>query len=410
MAIARMLREGLHAVPRGVWILGFVSMLMDISSEMIHALLPVYLVSVLGVSTLAVGFIEGMAEATAMFVKIFSGTLSDALGRRKWLAAFGYGLAALTKPMFPLATSLSWIVTARFIDRIGKGIRGAPRDALIADITPRHARGAAFGLRQALDTIGAVLGPLIALALMVVTAAHYQFVFWVAVVPAFIAVALIVFGVSDIDDASAPRQDRAGLVRRLKQIRTDVWRLPLSFWAMIALASVLTLARFSEAFLILRAQNLGVAVSYVPLVLIGMNVVYAAMAFPAGALSDRIGRRGLLVAATLVLIVADLVLAYASGVALLAVGVVLWGVHMGLSQSLFSALIADSAPAPVRGTAFGIFNVAGGLSLLFASVIAGAVWDHVGPHATFLVGCGFAILALVGLAMPRGRRSWRNSE
>lgn len=379
------------SLPRGIWVLGFVSMLMDISSEMIHALLPLYLVTVLGTSTLTVGFIEGIAEATASITKIFSGALSDWLGRRKLLAAFGYGLAAFTKPLFPLAPSVGWLVAARFIDRVGKGIRGAPRDALIADIAPIGLRGASFGLRQSLDTIGAFLGPLIAIALMWWTADNFTIVFWVAVLPAFLSFGLITFGVNepDPDPSRVPVKNPLNLAA-MRQLGAVYWRV-------VAVGIVFTLARFSEAFLILRAQSIGLDVMWVPAVLVLMNVAYALSAYPAGVLSDRINRTGLLALGLVLLAGADLALAQLPSLAGLALGVVLWGLHMGLTQGLLSALVADAAPPSLRGTAFGYFNLFTGLALLAASVIAGALWDAFGPQGTFLAGLGFALVSLVGL-------------
>ncbi|GIK78987.1 MAG: MFS transporter [Pseudorhodoplanes sp.] len=382
----------LQGIPRGVWALGFVSLFMDISSEMIHALLPVYLVTVLGASMVAVGFIEGIAEATAMIVKVFSGALSDWMGKRKWLAAFGYGLAAVTKPIFPLATGLGWIVTARFVDRIGKGIRGAPRDALIADLTPAPVRGAAFGLRQSLDTIGAFVGPLAAIALMALTVDNFRLVFWIAVIPAFISFALIVFAVEE-----SARHEAVANGTRLRL--SDAKRLSLAFWLVVGFGSVLTLARFSEAFLILRAQNLGMPVVWVPAVLVVMNVVYAFAAYPAGAISDRVGRTGVLMIGIATLIFADLVLAVAGSVAVVMAGVALWGLHMGLTQGLLATLVADTAPADLRGSAFGIFNCVSGLALLLASVMAGLLWDWSGPAATFMAGAAISAFALAGLAV-----------
>jgi MFS family permease len=382
----------LKDIPRGVWALGFVSLFMDISSEMIHALLPVYLVTVLGASMVAVGFIEGIAEATAMVVRVFSGALSDWLGKRRLLAAIGYGLAAFTKPIFPLATGLGWIVAARFIDRIGKGIRGAPRDALIADLTPAGIRGAAFGLRQSLDTVGAFVGPLLAIGLMAMLANNFIAVFWIAVIPAFISFALILFAVKEPVRREGTQAGQPSLAL------SDVRRLPLAFWIVVAVGSVLTLARFSEAFLILRAQQLGMAVALVPAILVVMNVVYALSAYPAGALSDQIGRRTMLLAGIAVLLVADIVLALAGTIAVVLLGTALWGLHMGLTQGLLAALIADVTPADLRGTAFGIFSFASGLMLLAASVIAGALWDAIGPGATFLAGAGFTALSLAGIA------------
>lgn len=377
-------------LPRGIWALGFVSMFMDLSSEMIHALLPVYLVRVLGASTLTVGLIEGLAEATAMITKVFSGALSDWLGRRKLLAAIGYGLAAFTKPIFPLATTIEWVMTARFLDRVGKGIRGAPRDALVADLAPAPLRGASFGLRQSLDTIGAFLGPLVAIGLMLLTGDNYAAVFWMAVVPAFIAFGLMAFGVKEPERAVAAAP-------RLKPQFADAWRLPKPFWAVTTVAVVLTLARFSEAFLALRAQNVGLTVAIVPIVMVVMNVVYALAAYPAGVLSDRFGRQGVLIVGVATLVVADLLLAFTTSVPVLLLGVVFWGVHMGLTQGLLATIVADTAPADLRGTAFGVFNLASGVAMLVASAVAGALWDVYGPVATFLAGAAFTAIALVGL-------------
>jgi MFS family permease len=391
-------RSRLRGVPRGVWTLGFVSLFMDVSSEMIHALLPLYLVTVLGASTLAVGLIEGVAEATAMIVKVFSGALSDWLGKRKLLAALGYGLAAFTKPVFPLATNLGWIVAARFVDRIGKGIRGAPRDALIADITPAHARGASYGLRQALDTVGAFVGPLAAIGLMLLTANNFIMVFWIAVIPAFLSLALILFGVAE------PRRERrpGGTEPRLRW--SEARRLSPAYWGVVAIAAVLTLARFSEAFLVLRAQNVGMPIAWAPAVMIVMNVVYALTAYPAGAISDRLDRTKVILLGAALLIAADLALAFAGGMPLLMVGVLFWGLHMGLTQGLLAALVADTAPENLRGVAFGLFNFACGGALLVASVVAGALWDIYGPAATFLAGAGFTAVALLGLAFVSRRR------
>lgn len=385
----------LRQIPPAVWALGFVSLLMDISSEIIHALLPVYLVTVLGVSMLTVGFIEGIAEATASIMKVFSGALSDWLGKRKFLAVVGYGLAAFTKPIFPLASSVSWLVAARFIDRIGKGIRGAPRDALIADIAPARLRGASFGLRQSLDTVGAFLGPALAIGLMWLTANNFQAVFWVAVVPAFLAVGLLLFAVHEPERPPGLRRVRSPL--SLAELK----RLGPAYWWVVGIAVVFSIARFSEAFLILRAQSVGLPLMLVPMVLVLMNVVYAFAAYPAGVLSDRANRITVLGAGFVCLIAADLVLALTGGIEGVAVGVALWGLHMGFTQGLLATLVADTAPPELRGTAYGIFNLLIGLALLVASVLAGELWDSVGSQATFLAGAAFTALALAGLAATR---------
>lgn len=383
-------------IPIGIWTLGFVSMLMDISSEMIHALLPVYLVTVLGTSMVTVGVIEGIAEATASITKIFSGALSDWLGRRKWLAAFGYGLAALTRPVFPLASTVGWLVAARFVDRIGKGIRGAPRDALVADLAPSELRGASFGLRQSLDTVGAFIGPLLAIALMWWTSDNFKTVFWFAVIPALLSLALS-FAVREPDRPQGRR-----VVRNPVSL-AEIGNLGSPYWWVVAVATVFTLARFSEAFLILRAQNVGLPITWLPAVLVLMNVVYALAAYPAGMLSDRFSRVPLLAIGILLLVAADIALALLPSLGGIALGVVLWGLHMGLTQGLLAALVADTSPAELRGTAFGFFNLLGGLAMLAASIIAGGLWDIAGPQGTFLAGAGFAVIALAGLYAVRGK-------
>ena len=384
--------------------LGFVSMLMDISSEMIHALLPVYLVAVLGTSMVTVGFIEGIAESTASITKIFSGALSDWLGKRKLLAAIGYGLAAFTKPVFPLAPTVGWLVAARFVDRIGKGIRGAPRDALISDITPVRMRGAGFGLRQSLDTVGAFVGPLLAIGLMWWTAENFKAVFWIAVVPAFLSLALILFAVEEPE--RPPGIHRIENPLSLGAIR----RLGPVYWRVVIVGVVFTLARFSEAFLILRAQNVGLSLTWVPIVLVGMNVVYALSAYPAGVLSDRLNRKGLLAAGLVMLAGADLALALVPNLGGVAIGVALWGLHMGFTQGLFAALVADASPPELRGTAFGYFNLLTGLAMLAASVIAGALWDAYGPAGAFLAGLVFALVALLSLLTMSGEISSAAAE
>jgi MFS family permease len=383
-----------HAIPRSVWALGFVSMLMDISSEMIHALLPLYMVGVLGTSVLAVGLIEGIAEATASITKVFSGALSDRLGQRKLLTAVGYGLAAVSKPVFPLASGLEWLTAARFVDRVGKGIRGAPRDALIADITPAELRGAAFGLRQALDTVGAFIGPLLAILLMWLTASHFQTVFWAAVIPAFLAVYVLLVFVREPAGSAASRPHAPLALRELANLGPAYWRLVL-------LATLFTLARFSEAFLLLRGQALGLPALWTPGGLVVMSLAFSLSAYPAGALSDRVGRRGVLMTGLGLLVLADLALALLPGWAGLALGVGLWGLHLGFSQGVFAALIADHAPAHLRGTAFGVFNLLTGVALLVASVLAGGLWDGLGYQATFMAGAVFALVTLAGLWLTR---------
>lgn len=383
-------------LPRGVIAIGLVSLFMDLSSEMIHSLLPVFLVTVLGASAMSVGIIEGIAEATAAFAKVFSGALSDRLGHRKPLMLLGYGMAALTKPLFPLATGIEMVVGARFLDRIGKGIRGAPRDALLADITPPALRGAAYGLRQSLDTVGGIGGPLLAMLLMLASHDNFRLVFWVAVIPALVCVLILMVGLHE------PVATRPAEKARLPLRREDWQRLPPRFWWVTGFAAVLTLARFSEAFLLLRAVNVGLAVAFVPLILIVMNLVYAASAYPLGKYSDNGNKTRLLVLGISLLIAADLLLASAGSVWMVGAGAVLWGLHMGATQGLLSALVAEAAPADLRGTAFGVFNLASGLALLAASIIAGGLWSWAGPALTFYAGALFSGIALAGLLI-KGR-------
>ncbi|HNV09664.1 MAG TPA: MFS transporter, partial [Dokdonella sp.] len=384
-------------IPRSVWALGLVSLFTDIGSEMVHSLLPLLLVGSLGASGLVIGLIEGTAEALVLIVKVFSGYLSDAWGRRKPLVLLGYGLAALSKPLFPMAGSVTTIVAARLLDRFGKGIRGAPRDALIADVTPVAIRGSAFGLRQAMDTLGAVVGPLCAVALMTVLLGDIRAVLWFAVLPGLIAVALIVFAVREPESPARPA--------RLPITREGLASLGKPYWMLVAVAALLALARFSEAFLILRGAQLGLADAHVPLVLVAMSVVYALSSWPSGSFSDRYGRRALFVVGVLVLVIADGVLALATGPVGVFAGAALWGLHLGMTQGVLSAMIVDASGAQRRGTAFGVYGLASGVGLLVASVVAGAVWDGWGGHSTFALGGVLAALTLAAamLWMPRNR-------
>ncbi len=383
-------------MPREVVALGFVSMFMDVSSEMIHALLPVFLTSVLGASMSMVGLIEGIGEGTASISKVFSGWMSDRYGKRKAWAVFGYGLGALSKPFFAIAPSVSWVLGARFGDRIGKGLRGAPRDAMVADFAPPELRGAAFGLRQSMDTIGAFTGPLLALAIMAVHPGGFRLVFGLAIIPGFIAVAILATMVREPSRAPRSKPNPAPLHR------SEVAKLPPAYWYVVAMGSVLTLARFSEAFLVLRAIDQGLRIALTPLVLILMNVVYAGCAYPFGGLSDRLGRAKLLIPGFAVLVVADIVLALAPGVGTTMLGIGLWGLHMGMTQGVLSALVADTSPSNLRGTAFGLFNLVCGICLMIASVVAGWLWQFVGPQATFFAGAactgvGLLVAQLFGL-------------
>ena len=386
----------LRQIPSGVWVLGFVSMLMDISSEMVHSLLPLFMVTTLGASALTVGVIEGLAEATALIVKVFSGTLSDYLGKRKGLAVFGYTLGALTKPLFAMAPTMGMVLTARLLDRVGKGVRGAPRDALVADIAPAHLRGAAFGLRQSLDTVGAFIGPLLAVGLMLLLANDFRAVFWVAVIPGLAAVALLVLGLRE----ATPRL----VGKRSNPIsRQNLRRLDASYWWVVGVGAAFTLARFSEAFLVLRAHQGGLPLALVPLVMVAMNLIYALSAYPFGKLSDRLSQPKLLALGLVVLVAADLVLASSDHWRVMLAGVALWGIHMGMTQGLLATMVANTAPADLRGTAYGFFNLVSGIAMLVASVVAGLLWDRLGASVTFYAGAAFCLVALAALA-------WRPSK
>jgi MFS family permease len=383
-------------MPRGVIALGFVSLFMDVSSEMIHSLLPVFMTTALGVSALSVGIVEGIAESAAAVIKVFSGAFSDWIGKRKPLLLAGYGLSTLAKPLFPLAHSLEAVLLARFADRIGKGIRAAPRDALVADITRPQNRGAAYGLRQTMDTIGAFTGPALAILLMLWTGDRYRFVFALALIPAMIVILIIVFAVKEPEKKQAARKS---FPLQKEKIRL----LPAAFWQVTALSTLLTLARFSEAFLILRGDTLHLDAAFAPAILIAMNIIYSLCAWPAGALSDKTGKAGLLTAGILVLIAADLLLAAAPSLPVLFIGIALWGLHMGLTQGIITAFVADQAPQDLRGTAFGLHNLITGGALLVSSILAGALWKIGGPAASFTAGALFSALALAGFLLWQRR-------
>jgi MFS family permease len=387
----------LAQIPSGIWVLGFVSMLMDISSEMIHSLLPMFMVTILGTSVLTVGIIEGLAEATALIIKVFSGILSDYLGKKKEIVLFGYSLSALTKPLFALATSISWVFAARILDRLGKGIRGAPRDALVADLAPKNLLGASFGLRQSLDTLGAVLGPILAFSFMMIFVGNFRAVFALAIIPGIIAVVLIVFGVRESQEPSNFKPINPLLFKNLKL-------LSRSYWWVCTIGTIITLARFSEAFLVLRAMQGGISLTLVPLFLAIMNIMYACSAYPFGKLADKMSHTKLLILGLIALSLADLILASSAHWSYLLTGVCLWGLHMGLTQGLLAAMVADSAPSNLRGTAYGFFNLLSGLGMLLASTVAGFVWEKISSSGTFYLGALFCFVAILGLAL------WKKPE
>ncbi len=385
-----------HApLPLGIWALGFTSLFMDMSSELIHALLPVFLVTTLGTSMLTLGLLEGLAEAIAAMTKVFSGVISDRIGKRKLLTVIGYGMSALTKPFFPLAESVHAVFAARFLDRIGKGIRGAPRDALIADIVPPAQRGAAYGLRQSLDTAGAVLGPLLAILLMIWLSGNIRLVFWFAVIPAMMAVVILIVAVREPEH----RNDGQPVAAKSPIKLSEIAGLGRIYWLVVAIGAILTLARFSEAFLVLRAQSAGLTPTFVPLVMVVMSATYTLSAYPAGLMADIMNRKSLMASGFAILILADLTLAFATTPVIVFAGVALWGLHMGLTQGLLSALIADASPSHLRGSAFGVFNFLCGLVLLAASALAGLLWDMSGPEATFLTGAMITAMGLAGLLL-----------
>lgn len=391
-----------RSIPRTVWALGFVSLFMDLSSEMVHSLLPMFLVGSLGVSMITLGLIEGIAEATALIVKVFSGAISDYFGRRKGLLLIGYGLAALTKPLFPLAHSAEMVFTARFLDRIGKGIRGAPRDALVADISPEQIRGACFGLRQSMDTVGAFLGPAAAIGLMYAFSENIPLVLWIAVIPALVAVSLIVVGVDEPEHEHSTQRFRSPIRLQL------LYSFSPAYWWVVIVGALFTLARFSEAFLVLRAQQTGLSATWVPIVMVVMSLFYMLSAYPVGKLSDRISRTSLLAGGLILLILSDLVLANAESISMLMLGVALWGLHMGFSQGLLAALVADTTPAELKGTAFGIFNLVSGVSMLLASGVAGLLWQTYGSAMTFYAGAVFSAAALMLLLVRNGKSTDRS--
>jgi len=398
-----LIKIGKQKIPRGVWALGFVSLFMDASSELVHSLLPALYLS-LGVSMAAVGVIEGVSEATASITKMFSGGLSDWLGKRKVLAVIGYGLAAITKPLFPLAQSAEVLFLARFIDRIGKGIRGAPRDALIADITPPAIRGAAYGLRQSLDAAGAFIGPLLAISLMALLSDNISQVLWFALIPAVLCMVFLLFGVEE-PDAIPAAKDKGGK-QGIALWRSEFSQMSSRYWLIVIIGGLFALARFSVAFLALRAMDLGLPVGLSPFVLVLMMIVFSGSSYPVGLLADRMDRKILLAFGFVALMASELVLASASSYMIAMAGVVLWGVHLGLTQGLLSTLVADSAPDHLRGTAFGVFNLVNGIALLFASLVAGVVWQMLGASMTFYVGAAFAGVAFLLLLISFRSQHW----
>jgi MFS family permease len=386
-----------QSLPRNVWFLGFVSLLADVNSKMIQSILPLFLVSVLGTNLVTVGLIEGIAESTASVLKVFSGALSDYYGRRKELAVLGYGLSTLVTPLFALSISPAWVLVARFADRVGKGIRVAPRNSLVADVTPAAQRGAAYGLRQSLDTIGAFLGPLIAAMLLFLSAQNFRLVFWCAVVPGVFAIALLVFGVKE-----PPRTSQA---KRNPLHWSALKSLSRNYWILVIVALLFNLGNSSDAFLLLRAQQVGISAPLIPLSFVVMNITYGLSAYPIGALSDRIGRLGLLISGFTLFALVYLGLALAQAPWQIWLLFALYGLYLGKTQGLLLALVADQVPTDLRGTAFGLINLVTGMALLPASLLAGVLWQKIGYQATFMLGSVSAIAAILVLVMTFRQKS-----
>ena len=387
-------------IPRSIWMLGLVSLFVDTSSELVHSLLPIFMVSSLGASMTYVGLVVGIAESTALIVKIFSGTLSDYFQKRKLLTIIGYGLAASTKLLFPLANSMGLVLTARFVDRIGKGIRGAPRDAMVGDIAPAEIRGACFGLRQSLDTVGAFFGPLLAIAGMIIFAGNIRTVLWIAVIPALISMIILIFGVEE------PKIHYKIDKKPSLQLK-EIYNLSSEYWKLVLIAGIFTLTKFSDAFLILKAQAIGFQVTFVPLIMVIMNIIYAFGAYPAGILSDKVNRKVVLLIGIVLLIIANIILAMADDFFMLVLGIIFWGMHMAFTQGLLATMVTDTTAPEIRGTAYGIFNFVCGIAMLLSSIIAGILWDQLGSSSTFIAGAIGAALACICLLVIYIRQNKR---
>ncbi len=378
-------KKRLKNIHRNVWILGLVSLFTDFGTKAIQSILPLFLVSVLGANVSIIGLIEGIAESTASILKLFSGALSDYWGRRKELAILGYGLSTAIIPLFALANSPLWVLVARFGDRLGKGIRVAPRNALVADVTPIEQRGAAYGLRQTLDTIGAFSGPLVATIILLISGQNFRLVFWVALVSGIISVCLLVKGI---------RETPSSKEKRSKLIQWDTFQqLGRNYWVLVLAATLFNLGHFSDAFLLLKAQHIGIANAWIPLSMIVMNFSYMLSAYPLGLLSDRMGRKQLLVVAFWLFSLVYLGFAWVQQPQQIWGLFALYGVYLGMSQGILLALVADVTPSELRGTGFGVINLVIGIILLPANLLAGFVWETANPQIPFLLGSFLAILA-----------------
>jgi len=373
-------------IPRTVWVLGFVSLLMDISSEMIHALLPLFMAGTLGASAIWIGLVEGIGEGTALIAKVFSGVVADRFGHKKRLVFAGYFLGVISKPVFALAGSMPVVLAARFFDRIGKGLRGAPRDAIVADVTDESIRGAAYGLRQSLDAAGAFVGPLLAALLLLLWTEELRSIFWIALIPGAACLALILFGVEDNVTPTVNTKHIAW--KDLKIVITP------AFVQLVILGTLFSLARFSNAFIVLRAADIGIEHAWIPMTVVLMNIAFSLSSYPFGKLADKLNPMKLLALGMVLLALANLLFAYAANYRILAAGIVLFGMHLGATQGIFSTIISEIAPSEVRATAFGIFNFFSGLALLASGLVAGSLWEYMGAQYCFGGGVVFALITL----------------
>ena len=374
--------------PRNVFVLGIVSLFMDVSSEMIYPLIPLYLSNVLHASKTSIGVIEGIAESTASILKVFSGWLSDRVGKRKALIFWGYGISVFSRPI--LATAGSWVhvLIYRFTDRFGKGVRTAPRDAIIADSTRKEILGKAFGFHRSMDTVGAVIGPGIAFALMGIFHDSFQTVFWISMIPGLLAVATIAIFVRDVKGPGGderPRISLRGVDRRFK--------------IFLLIAALFTLGKTSDAFLVLRAQDLGVKAGAIPLLYLSFNVVSAALSTPAGMLADRVGKRKVILASYLFFSLIFVGFAFSTGPlhAWLLFGA--YGVFVAMNEGVQRAYVATIIKPEIKATSYGVYHTVVGLAALPSGIIGGVLWQHIAPQALFYYGAAMSFLSCILFAL-----------
>ena len=362
---------------RNVFIAGLVSFFMDVSSEMIYPLVPLFLSNVLGVNKSIIGLIEGIAESTASLLKVFSGWFSDRIGNRKWLMAAGYSISTLSRPIVSLATGWQHILGSRFMDRFGKGIRTAPRDAIIAESSEKTHLGRAFGLHRSMDTMGAVVGPALAFLLLGLFSNNYRMVFWLSIIPGTIAVLLIIFFITEKKKVSLPHSDRPKLT-----LKHFDWR----FKFFVVIAAVFAIGNSSDVFLILRAQQVGVPIVMIPVVYLLFNLVYSLSSIPAGIAADRFGKKRVILLGFILFAILYYGFAIAKDTTAIWVLFGFYGLFMGLTEGIQKAFLATIIPPDFKATAFGVYNSAVGIAMFPASLIGGWLWDHVSPSATFYFG------------------------